>query len=179
MATRGTRQAIALCLDEIKDQARQNPPVQAGREAVRRFSGKPVSWFVAACAVTVGIGGCSADQGEEVNHLSACAGLPLPDGANVAWYQHDSRFRESTSVAVVDLPIGSVDEFKRRSGFAEFAPGVPSSWKTYWEATGMNDFLTSDVGNEHSVEGYRDPRRYVVIHDGGDGKRRVFIHADC
>ncbi|MEV0332388.1 hypothetical protein [Nocardia sp. NPDC050717] len=43
----------------------------------------------------------------------------------------------------------------------------------------MNDLLTPDAGNEHSVEGYRDPRRYVVIHDGGDGNRRVFIHADC
>lgn len=93
---------------------------------MRRFGGKPVALFVAACAIIVGIGGCSAERSGEVNHLSTCADLPLPEGTNVVWYQHDSRFRASTSVAVVDLPVGAVDEFKRRSGFAEFAPGVPS-----------------------------------------------------
>ncbi|MGW5917672.1 hypothetical protein ACWFPY_01655 [Nocardia fluminea] len=95
------------------------------------------------------------------------------------WYQHDTRFRESTSVAVVDIPSESVAEFKRLSGFAQFAPGVPTPWKSYWVATGMNDLLTTDAGNEHSVEGYRDPRRYVVLHDGGDAKRRIFVHTDC
>lgn len=146
---------------------------------MRRVGGKSASLLLTSCVVAVGIGGCSAGQDGEVSHLSTCASLPLPDGAEVVWYQHDSRFRASTSVAVIELPVGSVDEFKRRSGFAEFAPGVPPSWKTYWETTGMNDPLATDGGNEHSVEGYRDPRRYVVIHDGGDGNRRVFIHADC
>lgn len=114
-----------------------------------------------------------------MSHLSTCANVSFPEDANVVWYQHDTRFRESTSVAVVDIPIGSVDDFKQRSGLAQFAPGVPPSWRSYWEATGMNDLLTTDAGNEHSVEGYRDPRRYVVIHDGGDKIKRIFVNTDC
>ncbi|MFF2082615.1 hypothetical protein ACFVVM_02520 [Nocardia sp. NPDC058176] len=113
-----------------------------------------------------------------MSHLATCADIVFPEGADVVWFEHESRFRESTSVAVVDIPIGSVDEFERRSGFGEFAPGVPPSWK-YWGATGLDDPLATEIGNEHSVEGYRDPRRYVVIHDGGDATRRVFVHADC
>ncbi|MFD3747986.1 hypothetical protein [Nocardia sp. NPDC058633] len=146
---------------------------------MRYYSGKPVALFIVACTALVGIGGCSADKEDEMSHLSTCADLSFPEDANIAWYQHDTRFRESTSIAVVDIPTGSVSEFKQRSGFAEFAPGVPSPWKPYWEATGMSDLLTSDAGNEHSVEGYRDPRRYVVIHDGGDKTSRVFVHTDC
>lgn len=144
-----------------------------------RYSRKSVALYIAACAIAVGMGGCSADQEDGLSHLSTCANISFPEDADVVWYQHDTRFRESTSVAVVDIPIGSVDEFKQRSGFAEFAPGVPSSWKSYWDTTGMNDLLTTDAGNEHSVEGYRDPRRYVVIHDAGDEKRRIFVHTDC
>lgn len=146
---------------------------------MRHFSGKAAGLLIAACTTFVGIGGCSADQGDETAHLSTCANISFPEDAEVVWYQHDTRFRESTSVAVVDISIGSVDAFKQRSGFAEFAAGVPSSWKSYWAATGMNDPLMTDAGNEHSVEGYRDPRRYVVIHDSGDDKRRIFVHTDC
>ncbi|MFD4443549.1 hypothetical protein ACFWPK_27605 [Nocardia sp. NPDC058519] len=146
---------------------------------MRHFSGKSVARYTAACMIAVGIGGCSADPGDEISHLSTCAEISFPEDADVVWYQHDTRFRESTSAAVVDIPIGSFGEFKRLSGFAEFAPGAPSSWKPYWAATGMNDPLTTDAGNEHSVEGYRDPRRYVVIHDGGNEKLRIFVHTDC
>lgn len=146
---------------------------------MRHFRGKAAALFIAACTTLVGTGGCSADHGDETAHLSTCANISFPEDADVVWYQHDTHFRESTSVAVVDIPIGSVDAFKQRSGFAEFAPGVPASWKSYWAATGMSDLLMTDAGNEHSVEGYRDPRRYVVIHDSGDEKRRIFVHTDC
>ncbi|MFD6393643.1 hypothetical protein [Nocardia sp. NPDC060259] len=146
---------------------------------MRNFSGKFVVPYVATCIIVVGIGGCSADPADGLSHLSTCANIFFPENVEVVWYEHDTRFRESTSVAVVDIPIGSVSEFKQRSGFAEFAPGVPASWKSYWDATGMGDLLTTDAGNEHSVEGYRDPRRYVVIHDDGDEKRRIFVHTDC
>ncbi|MEV0077710.1 hypothetical protein AB0H58_15005 [Nocardia neocaledoniensis] len=39
MATRGARQAIALCLDEIKDQARQNPQIGVTRELTSAWLG--------------------------------------------------------------------------------------------------------------------------------------------
>lgn len=42
---------------------------------------------------------------------------------------------ESTTETVVDIPASSVDEFTRQSGFAEFAPGNPSSWNYYSAAT--------------------------------------------
>ncbi|MFD4434120.1 hypothetical protein [Nocardia sp. NPDC058497] len=141
------------------------------------FAVRSLGICISACVMSVGGGGC-ADQPEQMGHLSKCANVTFPPGADVVWYEHDNRFRESTSVAVVDIPSGSVGEFKQRSGFAEFAPGVPSTWKSYWDATGMNDLLMTDAGNEHSIEGYRDPRRYVVIHDGGE-TRRVFVHTDC
>lgn len=104
--------------------------------------------------------------------------MVFPEGAEVVWYEHESRFRESTSVAVVDIPVEAVEEFIRGSGFGEFGPGVPVYWR-YWEVTGLAGPLAVEVGNEHSVEGYRDPRRYVVIHDGGADTRRLFVHADC
>ncbi|MFC8383539.1 hypothetical protein [Nocardia sp. NPDC057272] len=146
---------------------------------MKYLHGETVALYIAACAIATGIGGCSTDQEYKLSHLSACANLSFPEGADVVWYQHDSQFRESTSVAVVDIPIESVSEFKHRSGFAEFAPGVPSSWKSDWTATGMNDLLMTAAANEQSVEGYRDPRRYVVIHDSGDKARRIFVHTDC
>lgn len=35
----------------------------------------------------------------------------------------------------------------------------------------------TDTGNEHAVEGHRDPRRYVVIHNGGE-TRKDLVDAD-
>lgn len=140
---------------------------------------RPVVLCISACAMSVVVGGCSSDPGDDLGHLSKCANVAFPAGADVVWYEHDSGFRESTTVAVVDIPAGSVDEFKRQSDFAKFAPGVPSSWRSYWAATRMNDLLSTDTGNEHSVEDYRDPRRYVVIHNSGGETRKVFVHTDC
>lgn len=114
-----------------------------------------------------------------MGHLSECADITFPEGGDVVWYESDRGFRVSTSVAVVDIPAGSVDEFKQRSGFTQFDPGVPSTWKSYWDSTGMADLLSTAAGNEHSVEGYRDPRRYVVIHDGGGETRRIFVRTNC
>ncbi|MFE6924836.1 hypothetical protein ACFVAV_27690 [Nocardia sp. NPDC057663] len=143
------------------------------------FDRQAIVLYITACTISAGVGGCSSNQEQQISHLSQCANIAFPEGADVVWYEHDTRFRESTSVAVVDIPNGSIDDFKQRSGFAEFAPGVPLSWKSYWDTTQLNDPLTTDAGNEHSIEGYRDPRRYVVIHDGGGETRRVFIHTDC
>jgi hypothetical protein len=83
-------------------------------------------------------------------------------------------------VAVVDIPFGSVGEFKQRSGLAQFDPGVPW-WKSYWDATGMTDLLSTDSGNEHSVIENRDidELRFVIIHDGGGETRRVFVRTNC
>ncbi|MFD4351498.1 hypothetical protein ACFWPX_03015 [Nocardia sp. NPDC058518] len=82
-------------------------------------------------------------------------------------------------MAVVDIPRSSVDDFKQRSEFAPFAPGVPQLWKSYWDATGMVDLLASNTANEHSAKDNRAPRRYAVIHDGGGETLRIFVRANC
>ncbi|WP_406270839.1 hypothetical protein OH799_29550 [Nocardia sp. NBC_00881] len=117
-------------------------------------------------------------EADEIRHLE-CADVTFPEGADLVWYESKGVFA-STSVAVVDIPFGSVGEFKQRSGLAQFDPGVPW-WKSYWDATGMTDLLSTDTGNEHSVIENRDidQLRFVIIHDGGGETRRVFVHTNC
>ncbi|MEV0246305.1 hypothetical protein AB0H76_06950 [Nocardia sp. NPDC050712] len=124
------------------------------------------------------VGGC-ADESGDLNSLSECAEIFLPDEVESVYFKQDEIFRGQTSVAVVDMRASDVDAFKSRSGFVQFSPGVPADWKPYWQDTGVVDLLAADAGNEHLVEGYHDPRRWVVIHDSGGDSRRVFIRAAC
>jgi hypothetical protein len=118
-------------------------------------------------------------EADEIRHL-ACGGVTFPEGADLVWYESERIGFSWTSVAVVDIPFGSVGEFKQRSGLAQFDPGVPW-WKSYWDATGMTDLLSTDTGNEHSVIENRDidELRFVIIHDGGGETRRVFVRTNC
>ncbi|NKX91348.1 hypothetical protein [Nocardia coubleae] len=143
---------------------------------------KRAAWTLYLCisagSIAIATGGCS-QEAEGLRNMSECSGVVFPDGAKTIWFDHDGGFNVSNTVAVIDIPLDTVEEFKQRSGFAPFAPGVPKSWRSYWEATGMVDQLASATENEHSAKDNREPRRYVVIHDGGGDTRRVFVRANC
>ena len=148
------------------------------RKAVRHAITRVLGLCVSVCATTIALSGCS-QEAEGLRNMSECSGVIFPEGSNTVWFDRDGGFNTWTSVAVVDIPRSSVDEFKQRSGFAPFAPGVPSSWKSYWDATGMVDALANNAVNEHSAKDDREPRRYVVIHDSGGETRRLFVRANC
>lgn len=133
---------------------------------------------VAACVIVSTAAGCSTDE-EEARNLVECAGIVFPAEMDARWSWSDNAFREATSAAVVDIPADAVGEFRRLSGFSRFEPGVPPSWQPYWRDSGVADVLSVETGNEHSIDEYRDPRRYVVIHDGGGETRRIFVRTDC
>lgn len=133
--------------------------------------------LVAVCAAAAFVVAGCAEDGDGLAHLAECADLAFPEGAEVVRYESDAGFRVASSVAVVDIPADAVAEFARSSGLPRFEPGVPASWLSYWSGPGEAEMLAGP-GNEHGVEGYRDPRRYVVVHDNG-GTARVFVRAEC
>ncbi len=86
---------------------------------------------------------------------------------------------ESTTETVVDIPASSVDEFKRQSGVAEFAPGRSVIVELLLGRDRRGHLLSTDTETSTRSKGYRDLRRKVVIHNHGGETRKVFVHGGC
>ncbi|WP_406232118.1 hypothetical protein [Nocardia sp. NBC_01009] len=134
---------------------------------------------VLACLVVSLVAGCSGDTSSHLSIVADCGKLVFPDDVELVWYHREVMFGDQMTDAVVDIPAGEVEEFKKRSGMDKFDAGVPPGWREAWEDSGQAQLLMENAGNEHLVELNKSPTRWVVIHTGGNESRRVFIRSGC
>lgn len=125
------------------------------------------------------VAGCGSDDSEDLDNMADCGNFVFPDDVKLVWYHQKLMFGDELTNAVVDIPVGEIEEFKQRSGLEKFEPGVPRRWRESWEDSGQAQLLANDTGNEHLVELNRSPTRWVVIHDTDSTPRRVFLTAGC
>ncbi|MFD4443802.1 hypothetical protein ACFWPK_28920 [Nocardia sp. NPDC058519] len=140
----------------------------------RKFGGVVLAAAVALAALVMV--GC-ASQRSDLRALESCGSFLFPAGAELAEYEVRTSFGDETMVAVVEVPVSELNEFKVGSNIDRFSPGVPEYLKDYWRNT--KNFPALESGRaEHADEGGVSQTRWVA-HSSEGATDIIFIRAAC
>ncbi|WP_156959405.1 hypothetical protein [Nocardia sp. BMG51109] len=151
-------------------------------ENLRRVSIRWIWIPTVAVLLVVSLASCGSQQTSNgpLQSIGECGGIHFPDGVNPLANRREPVSGVDIVEVVADLPDGKVHEFEAKSSLGEFKPGVPNYWRSeYWKYGAVADVLQSDVANKYYEDFDGDRYRWIVIHNLGDGKTRVFVRTSC
>ncbi|UFS96998.1 hypothetical protein [Nocardia huaxiensis] len=148
---------------------------------------------MAASMLVANCGGSS--EADPVRALEECGGIRLPSSATVVENATEDLFPGDKIVeVVVDLPAADLAPFKsalESSAPKQTSPDVltvpdrfeaepaPYWRESYWQDSGLTDELRAASGNEYFRASNGNVSQWVVAHDLGGGKYRIFARGAC
>lgn len=126
--------------------------------------------------------GCQVGDQHALDELAKCANIHFSVPPHLVAQHYGADFAGGQTVsAIVDTGQDQVGQFEQLSGLGQFRPGVPPEWQQeHWMDAAVTETLKSGTGNTQYYDYHPSfPARWIVIHDNGNGQRRIFIRAYC